>query len=174
MRLSLRALVCTMIVSCSALYSLQLSAHEHSQIQNSNRIPRTQGVEPDARTKTKLTAIADRHASKAGIPSELVRAVIRVESDWDVDLTGHSGEIGLMQIRPETARDIGFKGDDAELYNPETNIRWGVSYLAAGYKLANGDLCRTILKYNAGTEVDKMTEAASAYCGRVRNILASN
>jgi soluble lytic murein transglycosylase-like protein len=169
MRLSLRALF-FLAIALSTLYSLQTSARE----QNPARAPRTQGVEPDFLTRMQLTEIADRHARTAGVPAELVRAVIRVESDWDIDLTGHAGEIGLMQIRPETARDIGFKGDDAELYNPETNIRWGVAYLAAGYKLANGDLCQTILKYYAGTEVSKMTEAASAYCGRVRGILASN
>jgi soluble lytic murein transglycosylase-like protein len=169
MRFSLRALFFTLI-ALSALHSLQVSARE----QNPARAPRTQGVEPNFLMRMKLTEIADRHALAAGIPADLVRAIIRVESDWDVDLTGHSGEIGLMQIRPETARDIGFRGEDAELYDPETNIRWGVAYLAAGYKLANGDLCQTVLKYNAGTDVTKMTEAATAYCGRVRTIMASN
>ena len=168
MRLSFRALFFSLI-ALSALFSQQASARD----ENPARAPRTQGIEPDFLTRMKLTEIANRYAYLTGIPAELVRAVIRVESDWDVDLTGHAGEIGLMQIRPETARDIGFRGEDAELYDPETNIRWGVAYLAAGYKLANGDLCQTVLKYNAGTDVTKMTEAASAYCGRVRNILAS-
>jgi soluble lytic murein transglycosylase-like protein len=172
MRPTFRALFLTVSLSIAlgALHSIHASARE----QNPDRTPRMQGIEPDARTRTKLVEIVNRHALAAGVPAGLVRAVIRVESDWDINLTGHAGEIGLMQIRPETARDIGFKGADDELYDPETNIRWGVAYLAAGYKLANGDLCQTILKYNAGTEVSKMTEAASAYCGRVRNILASN
>jgi soluble lytic murein transglycosylase-like protein len=173
MRLSLRALVGTMVILCSALYSVQLSAHEHPQDQNQARTPRTQGVEPDFLTRMKLTEIADRYAHLAGIPAELVRAVVRVESDWDSELTGFAGEIGLMQIRPETARDMGFIGNDADLYDPERNIRWGVAYLAVGYKLASGDLCQTVLKYNSGHQAEKMTDAATAYCGRVRNILAS-
>jgi len=174
MRFSLRALACTMIVSCSALYSLQLSAHERSQIQNPNRIPRTQGIEPDFLARMKLVEIADRYAHLAGIPAEFVRAVVRVESDWDSDLTGFAGEIGLMQIKPETARDMGFRGEDSALYDPETNIRWGVAYLAAGYKLAGGDLCQTVLKYNSGHQATKMTDSAGAYCGRVRTIMAAN
>jgi soluble lytic murein transglycosylase-like protein len=100
--------------------------------------------------------------------------VVRVESDWDSDLTGFAGEIGLMQIKPETARDMGFRGEDSALYDPETNIRWGVAYLAAGYKLAGGDLCQTVLKYNSGHQATKMTDAAGAYCGRVRTIMAAN
>lgn len=139
-----------------------------------SRAPRTQGIEPDARTKAKLVAIADRHAAKAGVPVELVRAIIRVESDWDKELTGHAGEIGLMQIKPETARDMGFSGKADALYEPETNIRWGVAYLAAAYKLAKGDVCQTVLKYNGGHAATKMTDAAGAYCGRVRGIIAAN
>jgi soluble lytic murein transglycosylase-like protein len=99
---------------------------------------------------------------------------MRVESDWDKELTGFAGEFGLMQIRPETARDMGFSGKDDALYDPETNIRWGVAYLAAAYKLAKGDVCQTVLKYNGGHQAEKMTQAAGAYCGRVRTIMASN
>jgi soluble lytic murein transglycosylase-like protein len=157
-------------LSFSALTSNALASKDSP----ASRAPRTQGIEPDAATKLKLTQIADRQAAKAGIPSDLVRAVIRVESDWDKELTGFAGEIGLMQIRPETARDMGFNGKSDALYDPETNIRWGVAYLAAAYKLAKGDLCQTVLKYNGGHQAEKMTQAADAYCGRVRTIMASN
>ena len=69
---------------------------------------------------------------------------------------------------------MGFIGQDEALYNPDTNIRWGVAYLAAAYKLAGGNLCQTVLKYNAGHDANRMTTAASAYCSRVRTIMASN
>lgn len=169
MRLSLRALF-FLAIALSALHSLQASARE----QNQNRAPRTEGVEPDAHTRLKFAEIADRHAAAAGIPAKFVRAIIRVESDWDAELTGHAGEIGLMQIKPDTAREMGFRGENTALYDPETNIRWGVEYLARAYRLASGDLCNTVLKYQAGHEINKMTQAATAYCGRVRNIMASN
>lgn len=162
-------LMMSISMSFGALYSSQAFARE----QISNRAPRTQGIEPDATTRLKLVEIVNRHAENAGIPAEIVRAVVRVESDWDQDLTGHAGEIGLMQIKPETAREMGFKGKNDALYDPETNIRWGVAYLAMAYKLASGNLCQTILKYNAGHDARRMTTAASAYCGRVRTIMAS-
>ncbi len=170
---NLRALFLAAILplSLSALFSnTSLASHEAQP----SRAPRTQGIEPDAGTKLKLMRIADRQAANAGIPADFLRAIIRVESDWDAELTGFAGEIGLMQIKPETARDMGFRGEDSALYDPETNIRWGAAYLAAAYKLAKGDLCQAVLKYNSGHQATKMTDAATAYCGRVRGILASN
>ena len=171
MRFPLRALVCTMVISCGALTSLQLSARELNS--NPDRTPRTQGIKPDTQTRLRLSAIVDRHAAAANIPADFVRAVIRIESDWDINLTGHAGEVGLMQIKPSTARAIGYSGSDDALYEPDTNIRWGVKYLAAAHRLAGGDLCRTVLKYQAGHQAIKMTDAANAYCGRVRTIMAS-
>ena len=163
-------LMMSISMSFGALYPSQAPARESTP----NRAPRTQGIEPDAHTRLKLIEIVNRHAASAGIPAEIVRAVVRVESDWDQELTGHAGEIGLMQIMPETARDMGFTGKKEALYDPETNIRWGVAYLAAAYKLAGGSVCQTVLKYNAGHQATRMTGAANAYCGRVRTIMASN
>jgi soluble lytic murein transglycosylase-like protein len=162
-------LMMSISMSFGALYSSQAPARD----QIPNRAPRTQGIEPDAYTRLKLAEIVNRQAADAGIPAELVRAVIRVESDWDKDLTGFAGEIGLMQIKPQTAREMGFEGKNDALYNPETNIRWGVAYLATAYKLASGNVCQTILKYNAGHGASRMTSAASAYCSKVRTIMAS-
>lgn len=162
-------LMMSISMSFGVLYSSQAPARDSSP----DRVPRIQGIEPDTNTRLKLAEIVDRQAADAGIPADIVRAVVRVESDWDRDLTGLAGEIGLMQIKPETAREMGFKGKNDELYNPETNIRWGVAYLAAAYKLASGNLCQTILKYNGGHQATKMTDDASKYCGRVRTIMAS-
>ncbi len=86
-------------------------------------------------------------------------------------MTGHAGEIGLMQIMPETARDLGFSDQLDALYDPETNIRWGVRYLAEAWRLARGDLCQTVLKYNAGHNATKMTDAGKKYCARVRGLM---
>jgi soluble lytic murein transglycosylase-like protein len=141
---------------------------------NPNRTPRTDGTVPDLWTRMELASLVNRHAREAQLPAEFVRAVVRVESEWDQDLTGLAGEIGLMQILPATARDIGFLDSTEALYDPETNIRWGIRYLSEAYRLANGDLCQTVLKYNAGHGATKMTGAAEKYCTRVRGFMASN
>jgi soluble lytic murein transglycosylase-like protein len=166
-------LMMSISMSFGALSYSSLNVSARDQQQNSLRAPRTQGNEPDTYTRLKLAEIVNRYAEATRIPSEIARAVIRVESDWDSELTGFAGEIGLMQIKPETARDMGFNGKNEALYDPETNIRWGIAYLAEAYRLANGDLCQTILKYNGGHAATKMTDGASKYCGRVRTIIAS-
>jgi Transglycosylase SLT domain len=136
-----------------------------------DRVPRTNGVAPDLWTQMELGLIVNRYAEAAGIPTALARAVVRVESDWDQTMTGLAGEIGLMQIMPQTAREMGFAAAEDELYDPETNIRWGVRYLAEAWRLAEGDVCRTVLKYNAGHQATKMTPAADEYCTRVRTLM---
>jgi soluble lytic murein transglycosylase-like protein len=150
--------------------SLTIKASENNNI---DRTPRTNGVSPDFWTRMELGSIASHYAEAAGIPDTLVRAVVRVESDWDQSMTGLAGEIGLMQIKPETARDMGYIEKDEKLYDPDTNIRWGVRYLAEAWRLANGDICQTVLKYNSGHQAEKMTQAATEYCARVRNLMTS-
>ena len=55
-----------------------------------------------------------------------------------------------MQIKPATARMMGYRGSAKGLYNPDTNIKYGMKYLAKAHKLGGGTTCGTILKYNAG------------------------
>jgi soluble lytic murein transglycosylase-like protein len=57
---------------------------------------------------------------------------------------------------------------------PETNIRFGMKYLAEAHKLGGGTTCRTILKYNAGHAAKRMNPVSRAYCGKVMRILASD
>ena len=78
---------------------------------------------------TYLPAIAHEAAAN-GIPPALVDAVVRIESRYDPAAVGSVGEIGLMQVRPKTAELLGFQGTSADLAQPETNLRYGVGYLA--------------------------------------------
>jgi hypothetical protein len=102
----------------------------------------------------------------------LVDAVIKVESDYRPDTIGTAGEIGLMQVRPSTARLLGFGGTDRELAEPATNIRLGVTYLAKAWSLAHGDLCRALMKYRAGHGEEQMTPLSVKYCRRAHEHLS--
>lgn len=125
-------------------------------------------------TDRDLGAIVDRHAKVHGIPAEFARAVVMVESTWNPQLTGAAGEVGLMQIKHETARYMGYEGSREDLYEPETNIRFGMKYLAGAWQLAGGDICRTVLNYQSGHGAKAMNKAATAYCGRVRQFMAQS
>jgi soluble lytic murein transglycosylase-like protein len=127
---------------------------------------------PDTDSRS-LQALVDSHAVAHGIPASFARAIVRVESNWNPHLTGAAGEVGLMQIKHETARGLGFRGSREQLYDPATNIRWGMEYLAGAWKLAGGDHCGTVLRYQAGHGARSMTDAARAYCSRLRKAMAS-
>ena len=97
--------------------------------------------------------------------------MVRVESNYRPNARGSHGEIGLMQIKPATARMMGYRGSAKGLYDPDTNIKYGMKYLAAAHKLGGGSTCGTILKYNAGHGAKRMNPVSKAYCGKVQAIL---
>ncbi len=121
-----------------------------------------------------LNAIIARHAAAEGVPLDLAHAVIRIESNYNAKVTGRAGEVGLMQIKPRTARGMGYVGSTKALYTPENNIRYGMKYLGKAYKLGGGDICGAILRYNAGHYARRMNKTSSAYCSKVKRYMAAS
>ncbi|MEP7454653.1 transglycosylase SLT domain-containing protein [Phyllobacterium sp. SB3] len=123
---------------------------------------------------TKYSSIITSYASSYGVPVALAHAVVRVESNYRADMTGRAGEVGLMQIKYSTAKGLGYTGSRQALYNPDTNIRWGMKYLAGAHKLGNGTTCGTILRYNAGHGATRMNPISANYCAKVKSQMAAN
>jgi hypothetical protein len=126
---------------------------------------------PDGRARYR--ALIEKEAAQAGLPPEVAEAVMAVESGYNPDAIGGVGEIGLMQILPSTAAMLGFRGSLAELAVPETNIRYGVTYLAKAWRLAGGDLCTAAMKYRAGHGETRFSVLSVNYCLAVRSKLAA-
>jgi soluble lytic murein transglycosylase-like protein len=95
----------------------------------------------------KLVAV---HASANNVPERLVHRVIMKESRYKPDLVGRGGTIGLMQIKLATARGLGYTGDAAGLRDPDTNLAYGVKYLAGAYRAAGGNDARAMHYYASG------------------------
>src|SRR5450631_1255458 len=127
----------------------------------------------EASTRNFYRTLIKREAEKNGLPPDIADAVAAIESGYDPGAVGGVGEIGLMQVRPETAAMLGFKGDLTELARPDVNIHYGVTYLGQAWRLANGDLCRALMKYRAGHGEEMMSALSANYCGRARAHLAS-
>jgi hypothetical protein len=127
---------------------------------------------PSKGRSTYLPLLA-REAEMAGVPPDLVDAVARVESGFDPEAVGKVGEIGLMQVRPETAAMLGYRGPTAGLFAPETNVRYGVAYLSRAWQFAKGDVCRALMKYRSGWGEERMTPLSVEYCRRAREHLAA-
>jgi soluble lytic murein transglycosylase-like protein len=100
--------------------------------------------------RAEYEAMVARHASANGVPVTLVHRVIVRESRYQPALIGHGGTIGLMQIKLATARALGYSGDAAGLRDPDTNLAYGVKYLAGAYRAANGDHSRAMHYYASG------------------------
>jgi len=139
----------------------------------SAKMGRTSAAGKTVPAKTKYSTLIAKHAKANGVPVALAHAVVTVESRFNPHARGRAGEVGLMQIKPSTARAIGYKGSVKALYDPDTNLRWGMKYLGEAHRLGGGTTCGTILKYNAGHYAKRMNKVSASYCGKVKKILAS-
>ena len=117
--------------------------------------------------------LVDAEAKRAGLPGAIGEAVMAVESGYDPGALGSSGEIGLMQILPSTARSLGFGGGFSDLAVPETNIHYGIIYLAQAWQLADHDICTAVMKYRAGHSETRFSYRSVDYCVAVRTKLAA-
>ena len=93
-----------------------------------------------------ILSLIQRYASHFNLEKELVCAVIKAESDYNPRAVSSKGAQGLMQLIPETARDL-------KVYDPfdvRENIRGGSQYLRMMLDEFSGDLDLALAAYNAG------------------------
>lgn len=83
------------------------------------------------------------------VPVSLVQRVVIRESSHRPDAR-NGPYYGLMQIHPQTARTMGFRGPDAALLDADTNLKYGVRYLRGAWLVARGDQDRAIHWYSRG------------------------
>jgi soluble lytic murein transglycosylase-like protein len=96
-----------------------------------------------------LIAMIETAASQNGVPAVLLHRIIKRESNYNAQAY-HGGHWGLMQIKYETARSMGYRGPAAGLLNPETNLRFGGRYLAGAYLVSGGNVERALMLYGRG------------------------
>lgn len=107
-----------------------------------------------------------QEAGANGVPPEIADAVAMVETGYRPDAIGSSGEIGIMQILPSTAVQLGFRGSATELLEPAINIHLAVQYLGRAWAMSGGDICRALMKYRAGLGEEVMSPLSAQYCAR--------
>ena len=124
----------------------------------------TVGIAPASRVapgERPYDSMIASHASSNGIPAELVHRVIVRESRYRANAMGGGGASGLMQIKLATARSMGYRGSAAGLLDPDTNLTYGVRYLAGAYRAAGGHHGRAVGYYASGYR--GASRPASAY-----------
>jgi len=94
-----------------------------------------------------LDALIERIAGEKGLDPNLMRALVQQESNFDPRAVSRAGARGLMQLMPGTAAAYGAGGRE---FDPETNLRAGMSYFAELLQKFNGNVERALTAYNAG------------------------
>lgn len=94
-----------------------------------------------------IEALVSKYSAKYGLNPNLVRAVIRVESDGNTKSVSSQGAMGLMQLMPDELNEYGVRNP----FDPEANIAAGVKQLSDKLKLFNGNLPLALAAYNAGS-----------------------
>jgi len=105
--------------------------------------PKPRPMAAAARPYAALVAAA---AAEHGLPEALLHAVIRAESNYDPHAVSPKGAAGLMQLMPDTARELGV----ADVWDPAANIRGGARYLKRLLEMFDQDLSLAVAAYNAG------------------------
>jgi soluble lytic murein transglycosylase-like protein len=99
---------------------------------------------PDSSTSSHLRVAAEKY----NLPLSLLRAVMEVESNYNPRAISEKGAIGLMQLMPETAKQMYV----SDVWDPEQNIDGGARYLRLLANQYSGDMMKTLAAYNAGPE----------------------
>jgi soluble lytic murein transglycosylase-like protein len=96
-----------------------------------------------------MRALIRKWAGIHDIPESLLHRVIQRESDYNAG--ARNGPYwGLMQILPQTARGMGFRGEPQDLLNPEVNLEFAGKYLKGAWMVSGGDEAEAVGWYARG------------------------
>ncbi|AQS49124.1 lytic transglycosylase [Thioclava nitratireducens] len=113
-------------------------------------IPKPAYALPLHRNETpEIRALINRYSDHYGVPRTLTHRVIQRESRYRADAR-NGPYYGLMQILPQTARGMGFRGKPHDLLDPDTNLKYAVKYLRGAWLVSDGSEDRAVKWYSRG------------------------
>lgn len=108
-----------------------------------SRAPMAPGATPE------MAALVRKYADIHDIPESLLHRVIQRESGYN-PAARNGPYYGLMQIHPQTAKTMGFRGDPSGLLDAETNLLYAGKYLRGAWLVSRGSQDRAVMWYSKG------------------------
>ncbi|WP_370631815.1 transglycosylase SLT domain-containing protein [Phyllobacterium lublinensis] len=109
----------------------------------------TQGRVTANSSDKSVDGLISKYSVAYAVPESLVRRVVKRESRFNPE--ARNGPYwGLMQLLPATARGLGHDGSAKDLLDAETNLKYGVKYLAGAYKVADNNPDQAVRLYSRG------------------------
>ena len=147
---------------------------ESPQISFSNALQEAGAIQANtqAATKSQILNVVNQIAEKHGVDEKLVQALIKQESGFNPKAKSKAGAMGLMQLMPSTAKNIGVQDPN----NIVQNVERGVKYLKSMLNKYNGNVILALAAYNAGPGAVDKYDGVTPYKetqNYVKNILAN-
>lgn len=161
----------TLIVRLAGGGEVALPASEVSGFLDDEVVEEVLALPAAERTAEDLSRLAIDIARRHGADPDLVMAVVAVESAFRPDAVSPKGALGMMQLMPATAADLGVE----DPLDPEQNLDGGVRHLQALLKRYKGDHRLALAAYNAGVGAVERHGGVPAYRetqGYVRKVLS--
>lgn len=109
--------------------------------------------EPGLAPSGKLQDLISKYAALYEVPEALVHRVVRRESMYNPNAYSR-GNYGLMQIRYNTAKSLGYQGPPSGLFDAETNLKYAVKYLRGAFMVADNNHDHAVRLYARGYYYD--------------------
>jgi len=140
-------------VQLSAAVAPQPAAKRPAQEAEEPYVPLAFAEPPRSSSRSDVDALIAKYARIYDVPESLVRRVVQRESRFN-PAARNGPYYGLMQIRHDTARSMGYTGTAAGLLDAETNLKYAVKYLRGAYIVASYNADGAVRNYSRGYYYD--------------------